>query len=174
MLHRAGTRRARGLSRSRVPCRAWIMCAVCAADVKADVRCIRRACARGSLFTSLTPHVSVAPQCLRCVVSVPAHPHRQPLLHSHPLCLSHPQAKNTAEVIVNYQLWRLVTPIMLHAGLIHLATNLLMQLRLGLFLEIQWGTKTWLPIYFGSGIFASLWSMVLKADSIGVGASGGW
>lgn len=38
------------------------------------------------------------------------------------------------------QLWRLVTPIFLHAGVIHLASNLVMQLRLGLYLEVEWGS----------------------------------
>jgi membrane associated rhomboid family serine protease len=32
------------------------------------------------------------------------------------------------------QVWRLLTPMFLHAGFVHLATNLVMQLRLAIFL----------------------------------------
>jgi membrane associated rhomboid family serine protease len=65
-----------------------------------------------------------------------------------------------------------VTPIFLHAGLIHLATNLLMQARLGLFIEAQWGTRVFTVMYLVTGTFASLCSAVFKPEQIAVGASG--
>lgn len=95
-----------------------------------------------------------------------------PMLGPWPDTLNLLQAKNAAEILYNYQLWRLVMPIFLHAGLIHLATNLAMQLRMGLFLEVSWGTARFLQIYFGSGILASAFSAVTIPDKIGVGASG--
>lgn len=95
-----------------------------------------------------------------------------PMLGPWPDTLNLLQAKNAAEVVFNFQVWRFITPIFLHAGIIHLATNLAMQLRMGLYLEIAWGTRRWLYIYFGSGILASIWSCVLKPDQLGVGASG--
>jgi hypothetical protein len=95
-----------------------------------------------------------------------------PMVGPFPDTLDLLQARNTARIIVKYELWRLLTPIFLHAGLVHLLTNVLMQLRLGLYLEVMWGMKAWLLIYFGSGVFASAWSAVLKPETIGVGASG--
>lgn len=65
-----------------------------------------------------------------------------------------------------------MTPIFLHAGVIHLGTNLLMQARLGLFIEAQWGTPVFTALYLATGIFASLCSAVFKPEQIAVGASG--
>lgn len=70
------------------------------------------------------------------------------------------------------EVWRLVTPIFLHAGLVHLATNLLMQLRVGLFVETLWGTRVYTAIYLASGVFASVYSCAFKPEQISVGASG--
>ena len=81
-------------------------------------------------------------------------------------------AKNTARIVVRGEVWRLVAPIMLHAGFIHLLANLVMQLRLGLFLELQWGRPIFLAIYVSAGIFATLGSALFLPASIGVGASG--
>lgn len=112
--------------------------------------------------------------------------------------------------------------MMLHAGVIHIAANLAMQarwggmghaythpphshrnppsqLRIGLYLEIEWGTWRFaqvgggrprgclsrgrlslslpvlpLPrqIYFGAGVFSSVFSAVILPNTISVGASG--
>ena len=43
-------------------------------------------------------------------------------------------AKDSPRIIFQYQLWCLFCPIFLHAGFVHLATNLIMQLRLAVFL----------------------------------------
>jgi membrane associated rhomboid family serine protease len=45
-------------------------------------------------------------------------------------------AKDTPRIAYSYQLWRLITPIFLHAGFVHLLTNLIMQLRLAIFLVL--------------------------------------
>ena len=68
--------------------------------------------------------------------------------------------------------WRLLSCIFLHGGLLHLALNLLLQLRLGLTAEFVWGTRRFLPVYFGSGVAASLWASVIMPANISVGASG--
>lgn len=65
-----------------------------------------------------------------------------------------------------------MTPMFLHAGIIHLVTNLLMQLRLGLYVEQMWGTPAFTAIYVSSGVFSAVYSAVLKPDQISVGASG--
>jgi membrane associated rhomboid family serine protease len=51
------------------------------------------------------------------------------------------------------QWWRLIVPIFLHAGLIHIAFNLLVQVTLGRQMEKSIGTLRFLLVYFPSGIF---------------------
>jgi membrane associated rhomboid family serine protease len=70
------------------------------------------------------------------------------------------------------QPWRLLSCIFLHGGMLHLALNLLLQLRLGMQAEFVWGAWRFLPVYFGSGVAASLWACVVSPLNISVGASG--
>jgi membrane associated rhomboid family serine protease len=70
------------------------------------------------------------------------------------------------------QIWRIVTPILLHAGLSHLLLNLFFQLRLGFSMEQQWGAMAYIHIYVLGGIGASLFSCVCAPAVISVGASG--
>lgn len=50
------------------------------------------------------------------------------------------------------QWWRFVVPIFLHAGVLHILFNLLVQLRLGAQVEMDIGAHIFVPIYFASGI----------------------
>ena len=68
--------------------------------------------------------------------------------------------------------WRFVTPIFLHAGLIHLAFNVYVQAKIGSDLEAMWGTSTWIAIFLVSGVGGNLASAIFLPTSIGVGASG--
>jgi len=70
------------------------------------------------------------------------------------------------------QVWRFITPIFLHAGIIHLVFNLFAQLRFGLMMERKWGIPKYVLLYFISGIGASLMSCLLRPNYISVGASG--
>ena len=70
------------------------------------------------------------------------------------------------------QPWRLFTSIFLHSGLVHIALNLLLQMRLALHAEVLWGKWRFLPIYFACGINGALWSSVVNPFQISVGASG--
>jgi len=81
-------------------------------------------------------------------------------------------ARNTARIVYEWQVHRLLTPSLLHAGFIHLAMNVTMQLRIGLYLELQWGASKWLCVYFASGVGSALLSSVFLPDQLGVGASG--
>eukprot|EP01111_Echinosteliopsis_oligospora_P007167 TRINITY_DN2184_c0_g1_i1.p1 TRINITY_DN2184_c0_g1~~TRINITY_DN2184_c0_g1_i1.p1 ORF type:complete len:471 (-),score=105.36 TRINITY_DN2184_c0_g1_i1:65-1477(-) len=72
----------------------------------------------------------------------------------------------------DYQVWRFVTPIFLHAGIIHIALNLFAQLRLGPTMERDWGRIRFLLIYFITGISAVLTSCIIQPNSVSVGASG--
>lgn len=69
-------------------------------------------------------------------------------------------------------IWRLFTAIFLHAGILHIASNLFFQLRFGYVTEMRWGWGRWLGIYIATGVMASLWSTQLGPHSVSVGASG--
>ena len=61
---------------------------------------------------------------------------------------------------------------MLHAGVMHIITNVFIQLRVGGYLNLVFGTFEWLTIYFASGIFGNICSCIFLSDSVGVGSSG--
>ncbi|KAL7749235.1 hypothetical protein RI367_005387 [Sorochytrium milnesiophthora] len=70
--------------------------------------------------------------------------------------------------------WRLVTPIFLHAGLIHLALNVFTQVSVGMSLESSWSSTRVAAIYVLSSIGGNTWSaMARQQDLVTVGASGG-
>lgn len=78
----------------------------------------------------------------------------------------------SAALIKQGQIWRFITPIFLHAGILHLLVNLIAQLRFGLYLERKWGTVLFVLTYLSSGVGGSLMSCLLNPGSISVGASG--
>jgi len=59
--------------------------------------------------------------------------------------------------------------MLLHAGFIHLAVNVLIQLRVGVMLELDWGFKRFSVIYLVSGLTSSLLSCLALPDTLGVG-----
>lgn len=70
------------------------------------------------------------------------------------------------------QYWRLITPIFLHGGIMHLAVNSYFMFRIAPRLEKTFGTPRFAAIYFLSGLGASLFSFVLNPNVPSVGASG--
>jgi len=68
--------------------------------------------------------------------------------------------------------WRLLTPIVLHAGVLHILGNLFFQLRYGFSLEARWGIRRFAAVYIVGGIGASLFSAICDPRTISVGASG--
>lgn len=81
-------------------------------------------------------------------------------------------AKESALIVFNNQWWRLISPIFLHAGIIHIISNVFIQLRVGGYLNIIFGIRIWTWIYISSGIFGNLMSAVFLPESVGVGSSG--
>ncbi|CAA7391882.1 unnamed protein product [Spirodela intermedia] len=77
-----------------------------------------------------------------------------------------------SEVVREHQGWRLVTCPWLHAGLIHLITNMLSLLFIGIRLEQQFGFVRVGVIYLLSGLGGSVLSSLFIRGSISVGASG--
>mmetsp|Transcript_85664 Transcript_85664/g.239343 ORF Transcript_85664/g.239343 Transcript_85664/m.239343 type:complete len:373 (-) Transcript_85664:67-1185(-) len=70
------------------------------------------------------------------------------------------------------ELWRLFTPVFLHASFSHLVVNLLFQLRVGFPIERYLGSKTRIGmLYVGSGVFGNLLSAAYDPIKIAVGAS---
>jgi membrane associated rhomboid family serine protease len=74
--------------------------------------------------------------------------------------------------IRNGAVWRLLTNIILHAGILHILSNTFCQLRFGYTLELRWGWPKFVVIYLLTGISAALWSCVLSWKAVSVGASG--
>ena len=71
------------------------------------------------------------------------------------------------------ELYRLITSMFLHAGIMHLAFNLYALYVLGPQIESYFGKIKYLIIYIVSGIIGGLVSMVFQGDSVvSVGASG--
>ena len=69
--------------------------------------------------------------------------------------------------------WILVTSMFLHGGFYHILVNMYMLLVFGQLLEQQIGTKRLLMLYFGSGVLASLLSVLFYGPKLhALGASG--
>jgi len=77
----------------------------------------------------------------------------------------------TPAITVDYQWYRVICPIFLHAGLLHLAANMFTQISCGFFLEDYVGTKRFVILYMGAGIAGNLLSSALNPISLSVGAS---
>lgn len=69
-------------------------------------------------------------------------------------------------------IWRLLVPIFLHGGIVHILFNLFFQCNMGFRIEEIWGVKRLVAIYFLSGIGGNLLSAVCNTNSVSVGASG--
>ncbi|ODV63936.1 rhomboid family protein [Ascoidea rubescens DSM 1968] len=71
------------------------------------------------------------------------------------------------------QWWRIITPIFLHAGFIHIISNLLLQILLGADVEKKIGSLTFLIIYIASGISGNIFGANYSKTGVSsVGASG--
>lgn len=68
--------------------------------------------------------------------------------------------------------WRLVSAMFLHGGMTHLLMNMFSLYIVGRGAETYFDTKSYLSIYFFSGIIGGLTSLYMHPVSVGVGASG--
>ena len=95
-----------------------------------------------------------------------------PMIGPYPDALNYWGAKNAVLIIEDGEAWRLFTPIFLHAGIIHLAGNVLVQYDMGNLWEMEWGSLIWMIVYVGSGFGSSVFSTCFMPDNISVGSSG--
>ncbi len=77
-------------------------------------------------------------------------------------------------VFARFRLWQLATYMFLHAGLWHLAVNMLMLWFFGPAIESAWGRREFLRFYFFTGIGAGLCSFIMafRSPIPIIGASG--
>ena len=73
--------------------------------------------------------------------------------------------------IARGEIWRLITPMTLHANMMHLFFNIFFQLRIGFNMEKQFGKKRFLLIYCVCGIIGNLISVSIDPYKLAVGAS---
>lgn len=95
-----------------------------------------------------------------------------PMFGPYPDALSEWGGKNSILIVEDGEWWRLMTPMLLHAGVIHLFCNVAVQLELGVFFEREWGSMTWLVIYLTSTLGSSVLSVITMPDAVSVGSSG--
>ncbi len=81
-------------------------------------------------------------------------------------------AKYNDLIIKQGQYWRFVTPIFLHANLLHVGLNMLNLLVLGVFLERLFGHLRFLLIYLLTGVVSIIASFHFAPQEVSVGASG--
>ena len=75
-------------------------------------------------------------------------------------------------VVTGGQWWRLLSAMSLHAGLEHLALNMLSLFIVGRMVEFTVHRAAMLAIYLGSGVMGFLFSLFAHPDAVAVGASG--
>ena len=75
-------------------------------------------------------------------------------------------------VVLEGEWWRLAGAMFLHGGMTHLLMNMFSLYIVGRGVELYFDTKSYLAIYFFSGIYGGLVSLLVHPVSVGVGASG--
>eukprot|EP00347_Sterkiella_histriomuscorum_P024243 403331813 len=80
-------------------------------------------------------------------------------------------SNNPFRMRYDIQLWRFFTPIFLHAGFMHIFSNMLSQMIIGFMLESIMGPFRVGLLYLVSGIGGNLFSALCAPDKLSVGAS---
>ena len=80
-------------------------------------------------------------------------------------------AKDNGAILAG-QYWRFITPIFLHANLLHVGLNMLNFFILGIFIERLFGHIRFLLIYLVTGVISVIASFYFAPQEVSVGASG--
>jgi len=75
-------------------------------------------------------------------------------------------------IILDGELWRLVTAMFLHGGIEHIAMNMLSLWFVGRVVESWFDRVSYISIYFISGLVGGLISIYMHPITVGIGASG--
>jgi membrane associated rhomboid family serine protease len=81
-------------------------------------------------------------------------------------------AKRTDLIVQGHQYYRLIMPVFLHAGVIHIVFNMIALANIGIPLEHDYGTLKIAYIYITSGLMGEIVSCIFLPYTVGVGASG--
>lgn len=97
---------------------------------------------------------------------------QNPMVGPSPLILVKYGALEMSLCVYKNEWWRMVSAIFVNAGVLHLAANVFIQLRVGGYLEALWGLPQWVCIYFTSGVFGYMLSGIFSPNTVGIGSSG--
>mgnify|MGYP000604331082 CR=1 FL=1 len=75
-------------------------------------------------------------------------------------------------VVVEGEWWRLLTAMFLHGGMTHLLMNMFSLYIIGRPMELYFSPKSYLSLYFLTGIVGGLVSIVVHPETVAIGASG--
>lgn len=75
-------------------------------------------------------------------------------------------------VLLQDQWWRLLAAMFLHGGMMHILMNVFSLYIIGRMVELYFDRRSYLLLYFSSGLIAGLASLWMHPHSVGVGASG--
>ncbi len=95
-----------------------------------------------------------------------------PTLGPYPDAFSEWGGKNAYLLVEDEQYFRLITPVFLHVGYLHLVVNGFFQLETCAYLEREWGFFQWISIYLISGFGSCLAAAAIDPDGIAVCSSG--
>lgn len=138
-------------------------------DDEEDVYIVRQQHGICSILFSIVQTVILAVMMWQCGVAPLS---LNPMLGPYPDALSEWGGKNAVLIIDDHETYRLVTPILLHAGVLHLLGNVLVQLETGVFFEREWGSVRWLIVYLASAVGSSVLSVIAMPNAVSVGSSG--
>ncbi len=74
--------------------------------------------------------------------------------------------------VADGEIWRIISSIFIHAGIVHLIYNGVSLVIAGIFVELTFGRTKYILIYLSSGITAAITAMLWNSESISIGASG--
>lgn len=138
-------------------------------DEEEEVYIVRQQTAYCTVLFSLTQTIVLILMMWQCGI---APLNLNPMVGPYPDALSEWGGKNAVLILDDGELYRLITPIFLHAGIIHLLGNVLVQMDSGAFFEKEWGSFRWLLIYMTSAVGSSIFSVVAMPNAVSVGSSG--
>ena len=75
-------------------------------------------------------------------------------------------------VVVGGEWWRLLTAMFLHGGMTHLLMNMFSLYIIGRPMELYFSPKSYLSLYFLTGIVGGLVSIAVHPETVAIGASG--